>query len=109
MINRPYLYPLFLCILIIFSVSAFAQPPANDTSKGKRLEIIVADRYNFQKIGTSDFVSLAGNVKIRQALTLFYCDSAVLNQAENIEEAFGNVHINDADSVQIYAQNLKYL
>src|SRR4051812_2474880 len=108
MIKRPYLYQLFLsfCIILSFTATAQVAVPA-DTSKGKRLEIIVADRYNFQKLGTSDFVSLAGNVKIRQELTYFYCDSAVLNQAENIVEAFGSVHINDNDSVQIYSQYLK--
>ncbi len=54
-------------------------------------------------------MSLAGNVKIRQASTLFYCDSAVLNQSANTIEAFGNIHINDNDSVQTYSQYLKYL
>lgn len=111
MIKRLYLYPIFLGVFIIFSICAFAQaPPATDTSKGKRLEIIVADRYNFQKVeGAGDFVSLVGHVKIKQGVTYFYCDSAVLNQAENIVEAFGNIHINDNDSVQTYSQYLKYL
>lgn len=42
-------------------------------------------------------------------LTLFYCDSAVLNQTANTIEAFGNIHINDNDSVHIYSRYLKYL
>lgn len=110
MIKKPFLKTFFLFILSVTSVFTFAQSSAVDTSKGKRLEIIVADRYNFQKVeGVGDFVSLAGNVKIKQELTYFYCDSAVLNQVENTVEAFGNVHINDNDSVQIYSQYLKYL
>lgn len=110
MINKIYASTLFLSIFIIVSISSVAQVGiATDTSKGKRLDIIGAERYNYQKVGTGDFVSLVGNVKIRQLLTYFYCDSAVLNQAENTVEAFGNVHINDADSVQIYSQYLKYL
>ncbi len=97
---------------LLVSFHLYAQVPAvNDTlKKGKVLEIIQADRYNFQKIeGSGDFISLVGNVKIKQDKTLFYCDSAVLNQAANTIEAFGNIHINDADSVHTYSQYLKYL
>lgn len=111
MISRYYLYFFLLFLFIIFSICSFAQMVrAPDTAKGKRLEIIEADRYNFQKVeGTGDFVSLVGHVKIKQDRTYFYCDSAVLNQVANTIEAFGNIHINDADSVQTYSQYLKYL
>lgn len=84
---------------------ARAQAPLDSA---KKLQIIQADRYNFQKKDTSDFISLAGNVRLRQEKTLFDCDSAVLNQKENIFEAFGNIHINDEDSVHTYSQYLRY-
>lgn len=107
MINR-FLKNLLFFVCITVSVGAISQTMP-DTAKGKKLEIIVADRYNFQKIAEKDFVSLAGNVQIKQESTLFYCDSAVLNQSSNTIEAFGNIHINDADSVHTYSQYLKYL
>lgn len=99
----------FLIILTSFQATR-AQITTNpaDTA-GKRLDIINAERYNYQqKDSSGDFLSLAGNVKIRQGTSLFYCDSAVLNQKENIFEAFGNIHINDADSIHTYARYLKY-
>ncbi|MCW3079216.1 OstA-like protein [Segetibacter sp.] len=112
MIKSLYLYLTFFFTSLIISslVSAQVQVPISpDTSKGKKLEF-EADRYNFIKVeGTGDFVSLAGHVKMKQDLTLIYCDSAVLNQATNTVEAFGNIHINDADSVHTYSQYLKYL
>lgn len=109
MIKELYLKNLFLSLFLLISAFGIGQTTA-DTGKGKKLEIIYADRYNFQKKeGTGDFVSLAGNVKLKQALTYFYCDSAVLNQSANTIEAFGNIHINDADSVNTYSQYLKYL
>ncbi len=52
---------------------------------------------------------LIGNVLLQQGTTLFSCDSAVQNTTSNQIEAFGNVHINDADSVHTYSQYLKYL
>lgn len=76
---------------------------------GKQLDILSAARYNIQKLDSGkQFVSLAGDVKVQQGKTLFYSDSAVLNPVTNTLEAFGNVHINDADSVHTYAQYLKY-
>ena len=107
---------LYYFIVVIYFVTAsnnsIAQVPssglgAGDTT-GKKLEILEAKRYNFQKLDSTDFVSLAGNVRIRQGKTLFYCDSAVLDQKQNIFEAFGNIHINDEDSVHTYSQYLKY-
>lgn len=52
---------------------------------------------------------LAGNVKLRQGNTLFSCDSCVLNNTLKVFEAFGNVHINDADTSNIYSDHLRYL
>jgi lipopolysaccharide export system protein LptA len=111
MIKNFVLHIGFLTLFTAVSICSFSQATIiTDTSNGKRLEIIEADRYNFQKIeGVGDLVSLAGKVKIRQELTLFYCDSAVVNNAANTVEAFGNIHINDADSVHTYSQYLKYL
>jgi lipopolysaccharide export system protein LptA len=95
-------------VLIATALPCYCQVAVTDTT-GKKLEILDAKRYNFQKIGETDFVSLAGHVRIKQGKTLFYCDSAVLDQAANTIEAFGNIHINDEDSVHTYAQYLKYL
>lgn len=109
MIKSFYLTSLLFLYIFVVSTNAVSQVLPADTAKGKKLEIIAADRYNLQKTGTGDFASLAGNVKIKQDQTYFYCDSAVLNQAANTIEAFGNIHINDADSVHTYSQYLKYL
>ncbi|MGV3594612.1 MAG: OstA-like protein, partial [Sediminibacterium sp.] len=57
----------------------------------------------------NQFISYVGKVRIKQDKTLFYAVIAVLNPITNVFEAFGNIHINDADSVHTYAQYLKYL
>lgn len=95
----PYLF------LVILPVLVSAQQSTNDT-----LEIITAARYNYKVIDSANtFVSLAGRVQVKQGNTLFFADSAVLNRQLNTLEAFGNVHINDADSIHTYSQYLKYL
>ncbi|HEX8332107.1 MAG TPA: OstA-like protein, partial [Segetibacter sp.] len=85
-----------------------AQAPGTDTT-GRLLHIDTAARYTFENKGIlGDFISVAGNVVIKQGRTTFTCDSAVLNQKENVFEAFGRIHINDSDSIHTYAQYLKY-
>jgi lipopolysaccharide assembly outer membrane protein LptD (OstA) len=87
-----------------------SQRVADSTKPGKTIVIITADKYHFEDKDTSGkFVSLVGHAKVRQEKTLFEADSIVLNQKDNILEAFGNVHINDADTVNTYSQYLKYL
>ncbi|HMM12136.1 MAG TPA: OstA-like protein [Bacteroidales bacterium] len=55
-----------------------------------------------------DTERLIGNVILRQDSTLFFCDSAHLNQRTRNFEAFGNVHIKMSDSLNIYSNRLFY-
>lgn len=101
---------LFLLICIVNSSIAQRLPTDTANIEGNRIDILSADRYNYQKLDSlNEFVSLAGKVVVKQDKVIFYADSAVLNRQLNILEAFGNVHINDADSVHTYAQYLRYL
>ncbi len=45
-----------------------------------------------------DVQRLIGDVIMRQDSTMFYCDSAYLNEKTRHFEAFGNVHIEVSDS-----------
>jgi lipopolysaccharide export system protein LptA len=84
-----------------------ATAPVADTSS--RVEILRASRYNFEKKDSAtELISLAGAVCLRQNGTLFFADSAVVNQATKLLEAFGNVRINDGDSLNTYANYLRY-
>lgn len=98
-------------ILCFLPACLLAQRTDADTAakEGKRLDIVFADRYNYQKLDSAnEFISLAGRVQVKQENTLFFADSAVLNRQLNMLEAFGNVHINDADSIHTYAQYMRY-
>ncbi len=114
--KRKLIFPLkffsfYFFILLVFSSPIFAQRTAIKESEqpGKTIVIISAERYNLQDQDTlGKFISLAGKAKVQQDKTFFDADSIVLNQKENFLEAFGNIHINDADSVHTYADYLKY-
>jgi lipopolysaccharide export system protein LptA len=73
------------------------------------VDILHADRIGFSKRDTANIIQFAsGKVHAKQGTTLFYSDSAVLNQKLRIFEAFGNVHINDNDSTHTYSQYMRY-
>ena len=112
----------FSICLVLLAIATHAQPGKpkeinnqKDTVKSKVitqenfLYILAADKQYLKKTDSNQLVSYAGHVKVRQGKTLFYADSAIINPVANTLESFGNVHINDSDSVHIYAQYLRYM
>jgi len=106
---------LTICLLFVVFL-ANAQPgkqkdntPPKGITQENFLYILAADKQYLQKSDTNQLVSYAGHVKVRQGKTLFYADSAIINPIANTLESYGNVHINDADSVHIYSQYLRYI
>ena len=107
-----------LAIFCWVSTGTNAQPPtrtfpAADTSvpgAGSRTVYIVnAARLSMQKIDSvTTLQTAAGKVHFRQDQTDFYADSVVLNQFSSQVQAYGNVHINDSDSLNTYAKYLRY-
>ncbi len=93
---------------VLCAVTGFAQT-AQDTTRA--IEILPGSK-SLRQLKTSDsttLITLAGNAAVKQGNTIITGDSIVVNQLTGVAEVFGNVHINDADSVQTYAQYLKYI
>lgn len=110
--NKPFAAVLICLVVFLCSVTAFGQRPVEITpvtDTVQVVDIIHADRLGFSKRDTANVIQYAsGKVAARQATTLFYSDSAVMNEKLRLFEAFGNVHINDNDSTHTYAQYLRY-
>lgn len=84
--------------------------PASGVDSPRVVRLIKADKYRRVKVDSvTELNQLIGNVVLAQGNTIFSCDSAVQNVKLNQIEAFGNVHINDADSIHTYSQYAKYL
>ncbi|MEO5572053.1 MAG: OstA-like protein [Bacteroidia bacterium] len=60
-----------------------------------------------ERLGKNVF-RLIGNVKFKHDNVLMNCDSAYRYSDENRFDAFGNVHINQGDTVNVYGDLLKY-
>ena len=111
----------WLAFFVLISSISFAQlSPAsttpNDTIKPApkdtitEFQVISGPSMRAIKIDSlTTLQTIAGGAVIRQGSVLFHSDSAVINPTTHIMEAFGNIDINQADTVHIYSQYLKYL
>ena len=105
-------YILLLCLFIVINTKAQYKFGGTNAvgldSNAKLIEFLSAETYNVKKMDSMDFLILVGHVNIKQGKTLLYGDSIILNTTLNTLEGFGNIHINDADSVHTYSDYLKY-
>lgn len=102
-------------LFLFFTAFAFAQqtptpatasPAPKDSTKN--INLIRSNVLRFEQKDSTELQVLVGNVILQQGKTLFYGDSIVMDKNKNIIEVFGNIHINDADSVNVYSQYLIY-
>ncbi len=102
----------FAMLLLAFVPAVFSQQPVPGEPGAdtvRVVDILNADRFSFKKIDSlNEFQMMAGNVRLRQGSTVFSADSAVYNKFSKVLEAFGNIHINDNDSIHTYSQYLHY-
>jgi lipopolysaccharide export system protein LptA len=100
------------CLLLLFFIFAaglaHAQGMADSTSK-QPVSILNADfLYLKSPDPSTELKILAGHVRLKQGSTLFWCDSCVINSNLHMLEAFGNVHINDNDTSDVFSDYLQY-
>lgn len=100
---------LLLFPLVIWGQSSLPADTLPKRDSAKIVQILKADKLRVIDKDSNKLNMFVGHVLIRQGNTLIECDSVVQNALLNMVEAFGNVHINDADSVHTYSQYLKYL
>ena len=116
---NPILRPLikrlsFFFILFIFiSDELHAQqniPIPNPADTSRVIEIVQGRSMRQIKVDSvTTLETLAGDAIVKQGKTRLSSDSIVINQRTGIAEAFGKVHINDADTVNTYSDYLKYI
>ena len=100
---------LYLSLFFIISsfVSLAQKQPADSTQE---FEIIRGPSMRSIKIDSlTTLQTIAGGAIIKQKGTIFKSDSLAINPVTHIVEAFGNVEINQGDTLFTYGQYLKYL
>ena len=100
--NRLFLF--FIFVICCF----FAGLTHLNAQKKQKVHIEHTDVLRFDKRAGGNIQKLIGHVVMRQDSTMFYCDSAYLDNKSNIMEAFGHVHIDVNDSVDVFGDYMTY-
>lgn len=104
----------FVCLFQFFlssnsQVTPPPAPPPSGSDTMRLVEIIRSNKYGFERVDSVTALQiLVGQVHLKEKQTHFFADSTVINDKGRTIEAFGNVHINDNDSVHTYSQYLLY-
>ena len=100
---------LLFVVLCLFVFSGFAQNvDSSDSIPKKMIYIEHVDRLSFDKDRIADAQLLVGNVVFRHDSSYMFCDSAYFYELDNTLEAFGNVRLEQGDTLFIYGDYLHY-
>jgi lipopolysaccharide export system protein LptA len=103
----------FVCILLLaLAPRARGQVAFKSANSDtiKIVKILSDETYHSEEVDSvTTITTLVHHVEIQQESTLIFCDSLRMNPHEDYIECFGNVHINDNDSVNVYSDYMKYL
>ncbi len=83
-------------------------PLAGHSQEKKRIDIEQADYWEADENIAPNAQRLVGNVRIRHKDILMWADSAYTYTGSNRVDAFGNVHINQGDTLNLYAKKILY-
>ena len=108
--HRKFFYYFLFIALLSKGQIVFAQEPSENKDTLHLVEILQAKKLELRKTDDSTNLQiLTGSVKLKQEKTFFDCDSCVINNRLNTFDAFGHIHINDADTANVYSDYLQYL
>jgi len=92
---------LLLAAAMILVATTFAQQKT-------RIQILNADHYRYNASFNKNIQQLIGHVKLKQDSSIITCDSAYLNDKNKNLDAFGHVHININDTLNLFGDRLHY-
>jgi lipopolysaccharide export system protein LptA len=99
--QRKLLYKIIATALLMLPLCLFSQ----GTTK---ILLEHADSLVHSSKIRPDFQRLMGNVRLSHDTTVLMCDSAFLNDEKNFVLAYGNVHIQVSDTLNLFGDSLNY-
>lgn len=90
------------------SSTALTQVRGSQEKGSTRIILDHADILSYDAALRPGIQLLRGNVQLRHGNAVMTCDSAYLNEEQQLFEAFGDVHMVQGDTVHMYARYLYY-
>lgn len=97
-------------LLLLLSVNIYPQEIEVKSGGKRRIDLNHADEDNIErdKLTGRDWHRLLGNVDLQHNDISMKCDSAHFYPDKNLVIAFSRIHINQADTIDIYGDYLQY-
>nr|HPH19943.1 OstA-like protein [Haliscomenobacter sp.] len=95
-----------LVLMVLGSIRLQAQTPG-PVKEGSRVKVNYSDKLLYDKRGETTIQRLKGNVELKQDSVYMYCDSAIIENETQVY-AYGNVVIQQGDSLKIFADEAQY-
>lgn len=96
-----------LCTFLFQGLSLFSQTPDTPV-KQKKIEFINADYSEYDESLGINAMRIIGRVVMRHENVYMFADSAYRYMDRNAFDAFGRIHIEQGDSVDLYGDSLSY-
>lgn len=80
----------------------------SDTTRERYVYLLHADETRYNKRINPDAQILVGDVVFRHDSMYMYCDSALFYETSNSLDAYGNVRMNQGDTLFLYSDRLHY-
>jgi lipopolysaccharide export system protein LptA len=77
------------------------------TAQESNIELVHSDLLSNAKV-FEDAIKVTGNVHFKHENRNLFCDSAYFHKTENWIRAYGNVHLNQADTLNLFCDSLYY-
>lgn len=96
-----------ILLIPVLSVLIQAIQP-QDIKKKRRIDIDNADLYTYDEKIKANAERLIGHVRFRHNDVVMFCDSAYSYRDSNMVDAYGNVHIVQGDTLNLYGNKINY-
>ena len=80
----------------------------SDSTKERYVYLLHADETRYNQMINADAQILVGDVVFRHDSMYMYCDSALFYEQSNSLDAYGNVRMNQGDTLLLYGDRLHY-
>jgi lipopolysaccharide export system protein LptA len=97
-----------LTVIALFSLQSYTPQPQQKQQKRRKIVIDDAASLSYNEKIIANAQRLIGHVKLHHQGVVMTCDSAYSYTDKNMVEAFGNVHIVQGDTLNLYGQFVKY-
>lgn len=95
-------------VLFLLLIGGNICAQTNPTDTIKVIDIYNADMLTGYMVKGKSYQKLVGRVVLHHEGAMMFCDSAIIADADNIARAYGHIHIQQGDSLDMYGEEMEY-